>query len=121
MANDRLFRSLRRLEEELHDTETRRNTTRLDALLHADFEEFGRSGRRYDKAAILGEFSAGGELGEVRARDFSLTILNDDVALLTYISSRVDSAGKPFRQTLRSSLWAVVIFTWLSRKERFRL
>ena len=115
MATDDLLQYLRRLEEELHRTETRRDLGHLDALLHLDFEEFGRSGRRYDRAEVLREFSAGEELGAVHAQDFMLAEIRDGVALLTYKSAHVDPAGNLVRYTLRSSLWVQTAAGWQMR------
>ena len=41
---------LQALEVELHKPAARRDTTRLNALLHDDFREFGRSGAAHAKA-----------------------------------------------------------------------
>jgi hypothetical protein len=48
MADD-LLEGLQFLEQELHRPETRRDAERMQTLLHPDFEEFGRSGRRYTR------------------------------------------------------------------------
>ena len=55
-----LFEELKTLELELHKDETRRNANRMEALLHPDFVEFGRSGRRYSRADILNQFGPNG-------------------------------------------------------------
>jgi hypothetical protein len=86
MSNE-LLQHLCELERELHRTETRRNLERLIALLHPDFEEFGRSGRRYSRNDVLREFSTGGDLPPIYAQDFSSTELSDGVVLLTYKSA----------------------------------
>jgi hypothetical protein len=54
---DMLLEELRTLETELHKDETRRNRKRMETLLHPDFVEFGRSGRRYTRADVLKEFA----------------------------------------------------------------
>ena len=98
MASD-LRELLCQLETELHLTATRRNQVRLQELLHPNFEEFGRSGRRYSRDEVLHEFVT------ERAQDFELTELNEEVALLTYRSAHVDSVGNLYRHTLRSFVW----------------
>ena len=45
--------SLTRLEESLWRTETRFDIELMDRTLAADFVEFGRSGRRYDREGVL--------------------------------------------------------------------
>jgi len=44
---------LQSLEVELHSPAARKSRDRLNALLHADYLELGRSGRRYTKANVL--------------------------------------------------------------------
>jgi hypothetical protein len=51
-----LLEELRSLETELHTIEARRKRQRMEMLLHPDFVEFGRSGRRYTRADSLNEF-----------------------------------------------------------------
>ena len=82
------------LEIELQKNETRQNRKRMEALLHADFMEFGRSGKIWSSAEILAEFGAGHVLSAVESRNFELVLLAQDVALLTYASAHVERAGK---------------------------
>ena len=103
------------LETELHRIETRRNTGRLDQLLHPDFVEFGRSGRRYSRREVLEEFSDGREMAPVEAQDFELVELGPGVVLLTYRSAHVGPAGELSRETLRSSLWIETEAGWRMR------
>ncbi len=102
---DKLLNKLRALEEQLHRNETRCNPQRLNELFHPEFEEIGRSGRHYDRTAIMSEISEEEELPPVRATNYSITVITHDVALLTYQSAHIDSVGEPYRHTLRSSLW----------------
>lgn len=115
METARLLERLRALEVELHRIETRRNTKRLDQLLHPDFVEFGRSGRTYTRTEVLQEFSAGGELEPVEAQDFEFAELGPGVALLTYKSAHRNPTGALYRQTLRSSIWVETDRGWVMR------
>jgi len=114
-----LLEELRDLETELHKDETRRNRRRMEELLHPEFLEFGRSGRRYSRAEILDEF--GKEFGPVNAvptvhsDHLELVVLAEDVALLTYLSSYLDADGIPSRQTWRSSIWVHTSNGWQMR------
>ena len=103
--NASLLDTLIALETEMHRIETRSDPKRLGALLHPDFVEFGRSGRRYDRARIIAELQGETAFPAVRAGDFELTVLAESAALLTYRSSHVDPDGTLSRGTLRSSLW----------------
>lgn len=110
-----LLDELRRLEELLHTTEVRVDRERLDALLHPEVEEFGRSGKRYGRVEILAEFGSESQLPEIQARDYELSLLAESAALLTYVSAHVDEQGRAFRRTRRASLWLRTGDTWRLR------
>ena len=115
MSRNRSLRDLRSLEEELLQSSTRRNPSRLSELLHKDFEEFGRSGKRYSRDNILSEFAESKEAYEVPARDFDVRLLADGVALLTYVTAHKDESGALSQLTLRSSLWILSGEIWQLR------
>lgn len=96
---------LRQLEIELHRLETRRNAARLGELLHPNFVEVGRSGRRFTRDEILDEFTNIARYPDVVSRDFRVVEISDGVALLTYVSAHRLASGELQRHTLRSSLW----------------
>lgn len=110
-----LLEELRTLETDLHRDETRRNRKRMERLLHPDFIEFGRSGRRYTRADVLEEFGAGSVLPDIHSRDFDLVVLEEGVALLTYLSAHMNVSGNPHRHTLRSSIWVRTAAGWQIR------
>jgi hypothetical protein len=110
-----LLEKLRSLEAELHTVEVRRNAERLESLLHPDFVELGRSGRRYSRADILDEFERSSELPNVHSRNFELAVLAEGIVLLTYASSHEDGEGKEFRHTLRCSIWVCTQTGWQMR------
>jgi len=107
-----VIEQLRDLETELHRIDTRRNTQRLEQLLHPDFVEFARSGRQYSRREVLEEFAKGGEMPPVTARDFGIVEAGPGVAVLTYRSAHVGPAGELSRETLRSSLWVETAAGW---------
>lgn len=92
------------LEQELHTFEARSNQARLEALLHPEFEEIGRSGRRYDRdttiAALLSETAALG----LRADRFRLSELGPGLVLLVYRTHTASDATVD-GWTWRSSIW----------------
>jgi hypothetical protein len=110
--SDMLLEELRTLETDLHRDETRRNRKRMERLLHPDFIEFGRSGRRYTRADVLEEFGADSVLPDIHSRDFDLVVLGEGVALLTYLSAHMNN---PHRHTLRSSIWVRTAAGWQIR------
>src|SRR5262249_43295916 len=113
--NDMLLEELRTLETELHKDETRHNRKRMETLLHPDFIEFGRSGRRYTRADVLKEFGVGSVLPAIHSRHFDLIVLGEGVALLTYFSAHMNASGNPHRHTLRSSVWVRTAVGWQIR------
>lgn len=103
MDKQQLFVHLLKLEQEMHLNSTRKNRERMEVLLDPEFKEIGRSGRTYTRQEILEEFINEGNLPKILVSDASVTVLGEDLVLLTY-QSRHDSSDAP-RPTLRSSLW----------------
>lgn len=97
--------ALQSLEVELHQSAARASAPRLHALLHADYLEFGRSGRQYTKAQILRRLPQESAPKDMRSENFELKVLSPGVALLTYLSWTVTPDGVCERHTLRSSIW----------------
>jgi hypothetical protein len=81
----------------LLDPEVRRDPERMRALLHADFVEFGASGRVWDRTSIVAVTS--GTVDRIVATEFSTARLGPDAILVTF---RSDDQG---RRALRSSVW----------------
>ena len=116
MTDGGLLHMLQELETELHLEGTRRDASRMAILLHPDFEEFGRSGRRYSRAEVLSEFASGSsELPAVVSHGFALAKFSEQLALLTYVSAHLDLSGHPYRHALRSSLWVLTPAGWQLR------
>jgi hypothetical protein len=110
-----LLEELRTLEMELQTIEARRNRQRMERLLHPDFVEFGRSGKRYARADILNEFGRTSVLPTVRSGNYELAVLAEGVVLLTYLSAHEDTDGKQSRHTLRCSVWVCTEIGWQMR------
>ena len=100
-----LLGQLQALEVELHQPVVRGDAARLDALLHEEFHEFGRSGAAYTKADILSHLLSAAQHARVVADNFLVRRLAADVALLTYRSAHTLPDGMLHRHTLRSSIW----------------
>lgn len=104
-----LLDELRRLEVELHHPGVRLDAARLQALLHADFHEVGRSGRAYDRPTVLRFLAEQGESAEgppdVVPDAFAMRELGPAAALLTYRAAHRQPDGSLTRHTLRSSVW----------------
>ena len=94
---------LKRLEETLLHPEVRRSREKMSALLADDFVEYGRSGRIYDKAAIL-ELAAKPFDGQLSLQGFSAKALAPSVALVKYSTVLRQTDGNELH-SLRSSIW----------------
>ncbi|MBB5906283.1 nuclear transport factor 2 family protein [Actinoalloteichus hymeniacidonis] len=76
----------------------RRSAEQVEKLLHPDFVEFGSSGRRWDRRAMVA--AIGNELTDSEAPDVAeMRGLSDAVVLVTYLTDRTG------RRARRSSLW----------------
>jgi DNA-binding MarR family transcriptional regulator len=92
---------LRVLEESLWRAETRYDRAYMERTLAPDFFEFGRSGRVYTREDIIAMQPGAAPL-RYSLRDFKITPIDREVALVTYVSEV--GAREPARGN-RSSLW----------------
>ncbi|MEL4179656.1 nuclear transport factor 2 family protein [Roseateles sp. PN1] len=115
MSADTLVRTLSQLEGELHLPGVRKSASRINALLHADFEEVGRSGRHWNRAAMVDMLLSESVPVEVVADNYVATELQAGVALLTYRAAHRQANGTLARHTLRSSIWIWVGDGWQMR------
>jgi hypothetical protein len=107
-----LLSQLQALEVDLHKPVVRGDAARLDALLHEEFHEFGRSGTAYAKADIVSRLPSAAQHARVVADNFLVRRLAADVALLTYRSAHALPDGTLHRHTLRSSIWQCSDVGW---------
>lgn len=112
---DELLEILKSAEIALHEPSTRRDRSKVEALLHEPFLEFGRSGKCWDRAEILDHLATEGVDNRVVSRDFAITPLGTSVALLTYRSATIDDSGTASKYTLRSSIWMQTPDGWKLR------
>lgn len=104
---------LHALEVELHKPAARNVAERLNALLHQDFRELGRSGGAYAKAEILSRLPAEVQHAVVVVADsFEERAIGEFVALLTYRSAHQQADGTLDAFTLRSSVWERTTLGW---------
>ncbi len=102
---DDLLVTLQALEIELQQSAARSDASRLDALLHPEFREFGRSGRSYSRADMFAHLLEATSHATVVADRFELRRPAPDVGLLTYRSAHRGVDGALERHTLRTSIW----------------
>jgi hypothetical protein len=102
---------LRELEEQLLQPDVRSSPDRVASLLSEDFEEFGSSGRVFDKAQIVAGLAAERSPVLRIARDLRVRVLAEGVALVTYRAVRRQPDGSE-ASSLRSSVWTVADGRW---------
>ena len=78
-----VFDLIKQLELELSDPSIRKDRERLDQLLADDFEEVGKSGKKYTKADII-ELLINEENISFSVQDFNFVSLSDDCVLVKY-------------------------------------
>ncbi|MFI8316892.1 DUF4440 domain-containing protein [Kosakonia cowanii] len=110
--NQTLCAKLRERERQLHCLETRNQLSVVDELLHEQFFEIGRSGRRYDRAQVVDALINDAPGDEIHAEDFAVTVLSEGCALLTYRSFTLNAQGEIARPTLRASIWIKTGEAW---------
>jgi hypothetical protein len=93
------------LELELLRPDVRSDRTRLEELLHPEFIEFGASGRRWQRADIIGSLTAETS-SKITATDVDARRLAEDVVLVTYQSHTEQ------RNAWRSSIWCLNDRRW---------
>ena len=112
---DELRIRLTRLERTLHQPTVRRDSSRLQDLLHESFVEFGYSGASYNRERVI-DLLASDESGyQVLSRDFEVASLGTHAALLTYRSASIDGHGEVSRYARRASVWALTPSGWKLR------
>lgn len=110
-----LLSTIQALEVELHHPGVPCEAGRLEQLLHKDFSEVGRSGRKYDRATVLRFLGEQQTSSPVVSSDFSVYEPAAGVALLTYRSAHRQQNGGLENHTLRSSIWMQVDGQWQLR------
>ena len=95
---DALLTSARAAEKAMLSPELRRDTKRVRELLHPDFVEVGRSGRRWSRDDIVTALTHEHALPVV-TDEWEAVQLAPDLALVTYT---ITGPGQPSRH---SSLW----------------
>jgi hypothetical protein len=102
--------TLRKYEERLLDNSVRKDAEVFSSMLADEFQEFGSSGRVYSKSQIIAALRSESPV-QLSLREFKARLLADEVALVTYISSRAEH-GSSASEALRSSIWVVQDGHW---------
>jgi hypothetical protein len=101
---------LRALEEQLLQTDFRRDRKAVSKLLANDFREFGSSGRLRNKQQILDLLETEPAF-RATVQDFQAIELVSGVSLVTY-TAVVDRPGAKTAASLRTSIWVMREGRW---------
>jgi hypothetical protein len=107
-----MLEMIRGLELSLHQNAVRRNAAQLQAFLHNDFMEIGRSGQTYNKTQMVQHLAQESAHTAFWSQDFKLSMPSYSVALLTYHSAQIDADDQLTLHTVRSSLWQLADTGW---------
>jgi hypothetical protein len=107
-----LLAELRALESELHHPGAACTRERLEQLLHPDFHEVARSGRRYTRQIVIDYLVARTRIPPVATNAHRLQMLAPDWALLSYRSEEIANDGTRLNAALRASLWTRTPAGW---------
>ena len=102
---------LRHLEEQLLQPQVRASRERLAELLADDFIEFGSSGKVFDKKKVIAGLAKETST-KLSLSKFAVTMLADNIALVTYRAARSAGRGRRPVQSLRSSIWRLREGDW---------
>lgn len=106
MTQDLLSRIVQ-YEQRLHRFEARHQKAELEKLLHRDFFEIGRSGKRYDRRQVIDALTdEAGEL-HIQSEQFDLVPIDACTLLLTYRTFMLNSSEEKTHHTLRTSVWVM--------------
>jgi hypothetical protein len=113
--SEQLLELISSLEISLHQPAVRCDTGRLQALLHPDFVEVGRSGQSYNKGQMVQHLVQESLSTAIWSQDFKLVMPAFSVALLTYQSAHIGTEGQLTHHAARSSLWQFTDMGWQLR------
>ncbi|UWR25089.1 nuclear transport factor 2 family protein [Sulfitobacter sp. S223] len=106
--------TLMALEESLWLANTRFDPDLMDKTFAESFVEFGRSGRRYERAEMIFESTPHAVIdAELPLQHYALELIAPDVALATYTS--IVRYGERVERGRRSSIWVKVEGRWKLR------
>ncbi len=105
---------LRSLEESLLNPDVRSNRAQMQALLAADFVEFGASGRIWTLESVL-DLLAEEAFTPPAIKDFQCIPLGPDATLVTWRCVRTNAQTGQQTASLRSSIWIKENGNWRLR------
>jgi len=103
---------LKALEEKLLCSNFRKDKKNVSNLLAEEFTEFGASGTVYNKSSTLISLESEETRPSPVIKDFDLSRLNDNYALVTYRLYSSEDPNSLTQVSLRSSIWRQKGSSW---------
>jgi len=108
--------TIKKLEIELHQYQTRQDKTRVEQLIHSDFLEIGYSGKVYSKQEIMNSLAEEPEPDyRVHSQDYEYIELAPDLMQVMYKAAHSYNDGTFSRHSIRTSIWQKVDGRWQIR------
>lgn len=111
MNKNQISSYLKKLEKDLLNKNVRKNPDRLDQLLDDNFREIGSSGKVWTKRTAI-EVLNNEVFLETQIKQFEFTLLDENVALITYVVHRKMKANVPDAVSYHSSVWILRDTEW---------
>jgi hypothetical protein len=111
-TNELLLGLLTDQERELHTVEARQSREKLEHYLDPEFQEFGLSGKKYNREAVIELLLKPGDVGKIFSSDFELIRLGPGAATLLYQSWQLDPSGDKMQEARRASVWRCSLGRW---------
>jgi glyoxylase I family protein len=102
---------LKRLEKSLLSKSVRKNPSKLSELIADEFREIGKSGRVWTKQTVIDALKKESYTG-ITITDFNLSLLSENIALVTYTAHHEQKRNVPFSRSIRSSIWKMTDNKW---------
>ncbi len=111
MNQNQISSYLKKLEKELLTQNVRKNPDRLDQLMDDNFREIGSSGKVWSKQTAIEALKNEAFL-ETQIKQFKFTLLDENVALITYVAHKKMKADVPDAVSYHSSVWILRDTEW---------
>jgi hypothetical protein len=111
-TNELLLGLLTDQERLLHTIEARQSRERLEQFLDPEFQEFGLSGKKYNREDVIESLLKSGDDAKIFSSDFELIRLGPGAATLLYQSWQLNLSGDRVLEARRSSVWRCALGRW---------
>lgn len=102
---------IKKLEKSLLSKSIRKNPAKLSEHIADEFKEIGKSGEVWTKQTVIDALKAE-SYTEITITDFNLSLLSENIALVTYTAHHEQKRNVPSSRSIRCSIWKMVDNKW---------